>query len=496
MNKKTKIIRVILLSISLILLLNMAACSKKKDSGDSDSKTTDSQADADNNNEETKDEETKDEETKDEETKDVKDEDSKDANSDQLPADNKQANKNVNDTSTDLMADVKAQEIQPDSDMQKADFMQKFSVEMLQNLTKDSEKNILFSPLSIYYALGMTHNAAANNTLQQMTDVLHSDPATLNQYLFSYDSLLKQQDETVKLNLANSIWFNADEADTIQVKPEFLQTNADYYNAALRELAFDDNAKDIINSWVNENTKEMIPEIIDEIPEEAIMYLINALAFEGEWQVKYEEEDIEKENFYPDENTYQEVQMMKSEENYYLADEYVQGFLKPYKNPRYVFMALLPNYDVKLSDYIANLDADSFSKLLDSVSEEPVLAGIPQFKTECSFELSEKFKNLGMTDAFDPNYSDFSNGFESVNPIVINRILHKTFLEVDAEGTKAAAVTAVEMEKCSMEIPEEKTVYLTSPFLYFIIDTELQVPIFVGQMLKIDDVEVMTFEHK
>jgi serine protease inhibitor len=474
MHKKTKIIRMILLSISLILLLNLVACTKKNDSSNSDSKTTDSQDNAANNTE---------------------DKDAETTKSDQAQDDTKQANKNVNDTSINLMADVKAQEIQPDSDMQKADFMQKFAVEMLQNLAKDSDENILFSPLSIYYALGMTHNAAANNTLQQMTDVLHSDPVTLNHYLFSYDSLLKQQDETVKLNIANSLWFNEDEADTIQVKPDFLQTNADYYNAALRVLKFDDVGKDIINSWVNQNTKEMIPEIIDEIPADAIMYLINALAFEGEWQVKYEEEDIEQEYFYPGENTYQEVQMMKSEESYYLADEQAQGFLKPYKNPRYAFMAILPNYDVKLSDYIANLDADAFSKLLDSVSGEPVLAGIPQFKTECSFELSEKFKNLGMTDAFDPDYSDFSNGFESVNPIVINRILHKTFLEVDAEGTKAAAVTAVEMEKCSMEIPEEKTVYLTSPFLYFIIDTELQVPIFVGQMLEIDDVDVISMDN-
>ena len=474
MNKRTKIIRMILLSISLILLLNIVACTKKNDSSDSDSKTTDSQANTANNTE---------------------DGDSKVTTSDQKQDDTKQANKNVKDTSIDLMADVKTQDVQPDSDLQKADFMQKFSVEMLQSLTKDSEENVLFSPLSIYYALGMTQNAAANNTLQQMTDVLRNDPATLNQYLFSYDSLLQQQDDNVKLNLANSIWFNTDTEERVQVKPDFLQTNADYYNAGLRELKFDDAAKDIINAWVNHNTNEMIPEIIDEIPEDAIMYLINALAFEGEWQVKYEEEDIESGYFYPSENTYQEVQMMNSEENYYLADEFAQGFLKPYKNPRYAFMAVLPNYDVKLSDYIANLDADAFSKLLDSVSEEPVLVGIPQFKTECSTELSEKFKDLGMTDAFDADYSDFSSGFESVNPIVINRILHKTFLEVDAEGTKAAAATAVEME-CTMAIPEEKTVYLTSPFLYFIVDTELQVPIFVGQMLEIDDVEVMTFDSK
>ncbi|HHU52878.1 MAG TPA: hypothetical protein GXZ43_02195, partial [Clostridiaceae bacterium] len=405
MNKKAKIIRIILLSISLILLLNMAACSEKNGSNSSDPKTTDSQANAANNTE--------------------------DGDSD----DTKQVNKNVKDTSIDLMADVKAQDIQPDSDLQKADFMQEFSVEMLQNLTKDSDENVLFSPLSIYYALGMTQNAAANKTLQQMADVLHSDPATLNQYLFSYDSLLQQQDDNVKLNLANSIWFNTDTEERIQVKPDFLQTNADFYNAALRELKFDDTAKDIINSWVNENTKEMIPEIIDEIPKDTMMYLVNALAFEGEWQNKYEPEDIEPNYFYPNEDSYQEVQMMKSEENYYLADEYAQGFLKPYKNPRYAFMAILPDFDVKLEDYIENLDADAFSKLLDSVSEEPVLVGIPQFKTECSTELSENFKTLGMTDAFNADYSDFSNGFESVNPIVISRILHKTFLEVDAEGT-------------------------------------------------------------
>ena len=494
MNKKTKIIRVILLSISLFLLLNIAACTKKNDSSSSASKETDKQENADNNTEDSEDPGNSEDTRESEDTRDSEDKDSKLSDSDQTQDDTRQANKNVKDTSTDLMADVKAQDVQPDSDLPKADFMQKFSVEMLQNLVKDSEENVLFSPLSIYYALGMTQNAAANNTLQQMTDVLHSDPATLNQYLFSYNSLLQQQDEKVKLNLANSIWFNEEKADRIQVKPDFLQTNADYYSAALRELKFDDAAKDIINAWVNQNTNEMIPEIIDKIPEDAVMYLINALAFEGEWQVKYEEEDVEQGYFYPSENTYQEVQMMNSEENYYLADEYAQGFLKPYKNPRYAFMAILPNYGVTLADYIENLDADAFTKLLDSVSEEPVLVGIPQFKTEYSTELSKNLKTLGMTDAFDADYSDFSNGFENVDSsIVIDRILHKTFLEVDAEGTKAAAVTAVGIDETAMEIPEEKTVYLTNPFLYFIIDTELQVPIFVGQMLEIDDVEVVSY---
>lgn len=444
MHKKSLLRKLIMISISMVLFLNISGCNILGSSNKSDQEQTENTSEG-----------------------------------------------NVTDSANDLMANLKSENPEPDQDLEKAEFMQQFSVELLKTLAADSDDNILFSPLSIYYALGMTQNAASEDTVRQISEILHSEPDTLNRYLYSYRTLLDQeQDENVKLNLANSLWLNQAMQDQIQVQQKFLQTNADYYGAELREIKFDDQGKDLINSWVDQNTKGMIPEIIDQIPQDAFMYLVNALAFEGKWQHKYEEEDIEEAFFYPADNEHpEEIQMMYSTENKYFENEQAKGFLKNYKNPRYAFMAILPDHDLSLEEYIAGLDSDSLGELFDSVREEEVETGIPEFTTEFATELSDALKSLGMNDAFDPAASNFTDGFKSQNPVIINRILHKTYIEVDAEGTKAAAATAVEFATTMAPIDEVNKVILDRPFIYLIIDQELEVPIFVGKMLSIKSEE-------
>lgn len=446
MKKKNVLFKLLLLSISSILLLNLIACDSLNPKTEDTLRQT---------NEDTK--------------KAEGDEDEKTGQN------------------ADLMFGVEADELDPTTDMVTADFMQEFSVDMLQALTKDSRENVLFSPLSIYSALGMTQNAAANRTLEQMIEVLKADPETLNQYLYSYKVLTDQQTEGVKLSLANSLWLNEDMQDDVEVRQDFLQTNATYYDTALYNVGFNEETKDLINSWVEDNTDQMIPEIIDQIPPDALLYLINALAFEGQWKEKYEREDIKEALFFnEDYSESEDILMMHSVENLYFSDEQAQGFLKPYKDSRYAFMAILPNDGIGLTQYINNLKKDSFADLLNSVTEEEVKTGIPQFSVEYSKELSGSFKELGMVDAFELGLADFSKGFEPADNILISRILHSTFIEVDAEGTKAAAATAVEIERMMAPL-EEKKVILDRPFLYLIIDRELQVPIFVGQILSIDE---------
>jgi serpin B len=306
----------------------------------------------------------------------------------------------------------------------------------------------------------------------------------LNPYLHTYIKNLPQN-EKYKLNLANSIWFTEDERFT--VNKDFLQTNADYYNPEIYKAPFDSQTCKDINNWVNYKTDEMIPEILNEIPDSAIMYLVNALAFDAKWDEKYKDDQIEKDIFTNADGTTQEVDFMNSTENQYLEDENSKGFIKYYKNNKYAFAALLPDEDLSLSEYIETLNGEKLYSLLNSPEETEVEVSIPQFETEYSTEMSKVLSNMGMSRAFSPDFAQFQGlGTSTEGNIYISKVLHKTFISVGKDGTKAAAATAVVMDDFSGSfISETKTVYLDRPFVYMLIDTENNIPFFIGTMNEI-----------
>ena len=242
-----------------------------------------------------------------------------------------------------------------------------------------SGKNTLISPLSVLCALAMTANGAEEETLAQMEDVLGMTTAELNLYLYSYMQNLPQG-EKYKLSLANSIWFTEDERFT--VNQSFLQTNADYYGADIYKAPFDKQTLKDINNWVKQNTDEMIPEILDKIPEEAIMYLVNALAFEAEWMEIYEKQQVRDGKFTKEDGTKQNVEFMYSTEGTYLEDENAIGFKKYYKGGKYAFVAMLPNEGVSVSEYIASLTGESLNALLSNPQYGTVHTSMPKFETE------------------------------------------------------------------------------------------------------------------
>lgn len=195
-------------------------------------------------------------------------------------------------------------------------------------VSEESGKNTLISPLSVLCALAMTANGAEEETLQQIETVLGITTEDLNLYLYSYMKNLPQGDK-YKLSLANSIWFTEDERFT--VNQDFLQANADYYGADIYKAPFNEQTKKDINNWVKQNTDEMIPEILDRVPVDAIMYLVNALAFEAEWSAIYEKNQVREGVFTKEDNTKQNVDFMYGSEGTYLEDENAAGFMKYYK---------------------------------------------------------------------------------------------------------------------------------------------------------------------
>ena len=390
-------------------------------------------------------------------------------------------------SANDLMKDVpaKAVDVLPDMDAGAAAAAD-FGVRLFKTSMEEGE-NTLISPLSVLYALAMTANGADGETLTQMEKVLGMDVDNLNSYMLAYLDLLPESKD-YKMSLANSIWFKDD--PNFAVEQSFLQTNADYYGAGAYKAAFDEGTRNDINNWVKEHTDGMIPEIIDEIPDEAIMYLVNALAFEAEWADVYEEHQIREGRFTMEDGIRQDVDMMYSEEHTYLEDDMATGFIKYYKDRKYAFVAMLPNEGVSVSQYVDSLTGEHLRELLNNPQDLTVFASIPKFETEYDIEMSEVLQEMGMTDAFDWQVADFSRlgtyNVDGMN-ICINRVLHKTFISVSEQGTRAGAATAVEMvAEGAMEIVEFKEVVLDRPFVYMLIDCETNLPFFIGTMMNVN----------
>ena len=390
-------------------------------------------------------------------------------------------------SANDLMKDVpaKAVDVLPNMDAGAAAAAD-FGVRLFKTSMEEG-KNTLISPLSVLYALAMTANGAEGETLAQMEQVLGMDVDNLNSYMLAYLDLLPESKD-YKMSLANSIWFKDD--PNFAVEQSFLQTNADYYGAGAYKAAFDEGTRNDINNWVKEHTDGMIPEIIDEIPDEAIMYLVNALAFDAKWADEYEEHQIREGRFTMEDGTRQDVDMMHSEEYTYLEDDMATGFIKYYKDRKYAFVAMLPNEGVSVSQYVDSLTGEHLRELLNNPQDLTVFASIPKFETEYDIEMSEVLQEMGMTDAFDWRVADFSKlgtyNVDGMN-ICINRVLHKTFISVSEQGTRAGAATAVEMvAEGAMEIVEFKEVVLDRPFVYMLIDCETNLPFFIGTMMNVN----------
>lgn len=347
-------------------------------------------------------------------------------------------------------------------------------------------KNILISPESVLSALAMTANGANGQTLSEMEEVLCGgmEIQSFNEYMYTYHNRLTATKD-VTFHLANSIWIK-DEPE-LQVKEDFLQTDRNYYNADIFQANFDTDTVADINQWVDANTNGMIPQLLTEIPEGAELYLINALAFEGEWENSYEEKQVNEAGIFTDYLGNEEtVTMLRSTETQYIAGEHVTGFVKNYKGGDYAFLALLPEEGIRVEDYIASLNGEDFLALYDNRMYQDVLVQIPEFTYDYDTELKESLSAMGMEEAFEPG-ADFSNMAET--SLYISRVLHKTHIQVDRAGTKAAAVTAVEMQKASdaeMDVTEPPRVYLNRPFVYAIVDTETGLPVFLGAVNTIE----------
>jgi len=368
-----------------------------------------------------------------------------------------------------------------------ADFigsMADFSIDLFRE-SVTAGKNSLVSPLSVTLALAMTANGAQGETLTQMEQMLGRDIPldALNEYLYSYVQNLPSQEKSI-LHIANSIWLR-DDGDRLQVKPDFLQRNADFYGAAAFRAAFNDQTVKDINAWVSTNTDGMIDKILDRIEPLDMLYLINAITFDAEWLSVYYENQIRKSDFTNISGSVQNVDFLFGSEYAYLEDDLATGFVKPYAGAYYSFAALLPNEGVTVDDYISSLTGDGFVSMMENAQSTLVYTSMPKFEFDYELSMVNALRALGMIDAFDSDIANFSAmGETSDGALYVGNVIHKTFISVDELGTRAGAATMVAMAGSAAPI-DPKVVNLDRPFLFAIIDNTTNLPIFIGTVLTI-----------
>lgn len=352
-----------------------------------------------------------------------------------------------------------------------------FSFELLrQTIASSKDNNVTVSPLSVSMALGMTLNGARGETKSQMETALYLSGLStdeINEYYKTMITELPAIDPLTKLSIANSIWYR----DNFAVKADFLKTNVDYFNAYVKALDFNkDWAKDTINNWVNKNTKGLIPSIVDQINSDAVMYLVNAVYFKGVWRLKFDKKLTQEGDFENAKGATKKVNFMKQENSFgYYADENAEYVDLEYGNKAFSMTFVLPNEGKSTSDILQNLNAKSFATITDNIRSKALILYLPRFKTESKFELNAPLKSMGMPLAF-TDMADFGNIADA--RLLISKVMHKTYLAVDEEGTEAAAVTSVEMVLTSMPIIPE--VRFDKPFVFVLREKSTGVILFTG----------------
>ena len=348
---------------------------------------------------------------------------------------------------------------------------------------ESNKSSVLVSPLSLMVLLAMAANGADGLTLAEMESLLGGEMPfdEFNASLSDYAKNLPSSDGA-KFNMGNSIWLNS--GMNYSLNEDFVRTVGDNYGAEVASLPFDEDAVKQINDWVDKNTDGFIPEIIGDISPDELMYLINALAFDADWEKQYDKVNVSKRDFKAADGRIQNVDFMFSHESMYISADNATGFLKPYKDGKYSFAAILPNAQIKIQDFISGLTGESLFELLNSAAK-PAICGyaetlMPKFSFEYEIEMSKILSSMGMSSAFSSLESNFTKMFENGNA-VIEKVMHKTLIEVDEKGTRAASSSTIVMTP-PWAPPR---VVLDRPFVFAIIDNSTNIPMFVGAVLSV-----------
>jgi serpin B len=357
----------------------------------------------------------------------------------------------------------------------------------LYNQLKMTDGNLFFSPFSIFTALAMTWAGARENTAVQMAETLHftEKPAQFHRAIGDLISQLNavQKETDVELSIANAIWAQKG----YQFLDEFFRIVQQSYQADLKQVDFSsaaESARQAINTWVEQQTNEKIKDLLPPKVLNALtrLVLVNAIYFKGFWDNQFKSRDTREMEFWLLTEVAVKVPMMHQEHQFgYWENDWLQIIEMPYKEESLSLIVLLPKEKTGITDLEQKLNFENMMAWQSRLRKRKVIVFFPKFKIESQFSLGQTLALMGMPDAFDPELADFS-AMVGQKELYISAVIHKAFLEVNEEGSEAAAATGVVVSVTSIA-PSPPIFKADHPFVFFIWDNKSQSILFLGRVL-------------
>lgn len=365
------------------------------------------------------------------------------------------------------------------------DALNEFSITFYNTITTDDDGNVFFSPYSIFTALSMAYEGAAGNTateMQALLSIAQHDDATLGSFARVYN-LLNQKQEGYMIHTANAFWAHKD----YTFLPSYLSLLQQFYLAEGHDLDFSQNveAAETINTWIEEHTNDKIKDMIDanSLSDLTKLVLTNAIYFKGLWDQQFDPDNTYDADFTLASNETVTVDMMTSDSKNgrfnYTETETLQ-LLKLYYQGRDVSMILVLPKEHNISWATSAITAENLATWNDAFEEYKIPVSLPKFTVETKYTLNDILIDMGVHDAFNPGAADFS-GMDGTTNLFISKVIHQAFVEVNEEGTEAAAATAIIMELTA--IPDPLSFVADHPFVFLIQHEETGAILFVGTVM-------------
>ena len=349
------------------------------------------------------------------------------------------------------------------------------------------DSNVFLSPLSASMALGMALNGAVGETYDAMRSALRLDgmaEADIDRAYRDLIELLTGLDARTEMLVANSIWGHAG----LPIEPAFLEAGRTFFDAEVATVDFGSpETLEAINGWVRDKTAGRIPQLLDELRDDEVMFLVNAIYFKGKWRSQFDPSDTRDAPFHGADGQDRTAPLMhQSEELRYVDAETFQGVDLLYGNGAFAMTVLLPRAGQTAVDVLAGFDAAKWSALSGQFAPAEVDLTFPRFRLEYGRTLNDDLTAVGMGIAFDDAAADFSR-IADIRPerLYLSRVEQKTFVEVNEEGTEAAAATGVGVGATSA--PLTVAMRVDRPFVFAIRERLSGAIVFLGVMNAIGD---------
>ena len=362
----------------------------------------------------------------------------------------------------------------------------KYCFDLLSQTVKDhgGNGNVMISPASVMMAVDMVAAGAKGDSLKQLTDLFAAGQGPLTQQAYASALMEKiNSSEKVDFSCANAVWSNKTLLGD-KVNAEYIGYIQDTFDAEYNVRNFDKKTPAEINSWIDKHTDHMIKEVIGDLDPLTVMVLVNAIAFDAKWADPYDEHQVNEGEFTKWDGSTQKVDFLHGDEKSYFETGKATGFMKAYEGGQYSFLVILPTDEsVSANEFVMNFTAADYEEFIGSVSYEyKVYTKMPVFESDFEFLMNDTLENLGAKNVFHKETADLSGIAGDPGDLYISKVIHKTHIEVNADGTKAAAVTAITLDAAGAAFIETefRDVFCDRPFVYAIVDNETMAPVFVG----------------